>query len=119
MNRIWAGIDSGQTHHQCLVLDDSGATPLSRSVANDEPELLKLLAAVLALGDQVTWAVDMVGSTATEARARPTPATRSSSLTRLGSAAISRNPRPNDEATLELLHVRPDELALRPQLPDV
>ncbi|WP_148100444.1 transposase, partial [Streptomyces sp. NL15-2K] len=61
MNRIWAGIDSGKTHHHCLVLNESGETLLSRRVANDEPELLKLLASVLALGDQATWAVDMAG----------------------------------------------------------
>ena len=58
MNRIWAGIDSGKTHHHCLVLNEGGETLLSRRVANDEPELLKLLDAVLALGDQATWAVD-------------------------------------------------------------
>jgi transposase len=61
MNRIWAGIDSGKTHHHCLVLNEGGETLLSRRVANDEPELLVLLDAVLALGDQVTWAVDMAG----------------------------------------------------------
>lgn len=36
-----------------------GTELLSRRVANDEPELLQLLAEVLALGDEVTWAVDM------------------------------------------------------------
>ncbi|TDT97271.1 transposase IS116/IS110/IS902 family protein [Streptomyces sp. 846.5] len=59
MSRIWAGIDSGKTHHHCVVLDTDGAKLLSRRVANDEPELLQLLADVLALADQVTWAVDM------------------------------------------------------------
>jgi transposase len=61
MHRIWAGLDSGKTHHHCLVLNEGGETLLSRRVANDEPELLVLLDAVLALGDQVTWAVDMAG----------------------------------------------------------
>jgi transposase len=61
MNRIWAGIDSGKTHHHCVALSESGEMLLSRRVANDEPELLKLLDSVLALGDPVTWAVDMVG----------------------------------------------------------
>jgi hypothetical protein len=32
---------------------------LSRRVANDEPELLELLADVLALGDEVTWGIDL------------------------------------------------------------
>lgn len=61
MNRIWAGIDSGKTHHHCFVRNESGEMLLSRRIANDEPELLKLLDAVLPLGDQVTWAVDMAG----------------------------------------------------------
>ncbi|TWF73926.1 transposase [Streptomyces capillispiralis] len=42
MSRIWAGIDSGKGHHHGLVLDADGKTLLSRRVANDEPELLKL-----------------------------------------------------------------------------
>ncbi len=46
MSRTWAGIDAGKTHHHCVVLDD-------------EPELLQLIADVLALGDEVTWAIDL------------------------------------------------------------
>jgi hypothetical protein len=63
MSRIWAGIDSGKGHHHGLALDAEGKTLLSRRVANDEPELLKLIADVLALtdGDRVTWAIDMTG----------------------------------------------------------
>jgi hypothetical protein len=37
------GIDSGKGHHHGLVLDGDGKTLLSRRVANDEPELLKLI----------------------------------------------------------------------------
>jgi transposase len=59
MSRIWAGIGSGKTHHHCLVLDAGGTKLLSRRVVNDEPELLQLIADVLALADEVTWAVDM------------------------------------------------------------
>ncbi|MER6161475.1 IS110 family transposase [Streptomyces sp. NPDC001868] len=59
MSRIWAGVDAGKTHHHCVVLDAEGAKLLSRRVANDEPELLQLLADVLALGDETTWAVDL------------------------------------------------------------
>ena len=51
MNRIWAGIHSGKTHHQRLVLDQSGERRLSHRVANDEPELLKFLDSVRTLGD--------------------------------------------------------------------
>ncbi|MGW7002317.1 IS110 family transposase [Streptomyces sp. NPDC054933] len=42
MSRIWAGIDSGKSHHHGLAVDADGKTLLSRRVANDEPELLKL-----------------------------------------------------------------------------
>ncbi|MEJ8631986.1 IS110 family transposase [Streptomyces sp. MS2.AVA.5] len=63
MSRIWAGTDCGKTHHHTLVLDTEGGTLLSRRVANDEPELLKLIADVLDLagGRAVTWAIDMTG----------------------------------------------------------
>ena len=59
MTAIWAGIDAGKTHHHCVAIDESGRRLLSRRVANDEPELLELLAAVLALGDEVTWGIDL------------------------------------------------------------
>lgn len=63
MSRIWAGIESGKSHHHGLALDSNGTTLLSRRVANDEPELLKLIGDVLDLADgrQVTWAIDMSG----------------------------------------------------------
>ncbi|GAA1266412.1 hypothetical protein GCM10009646_62530 [Streptomyces aureus] len=44
MSRIWAGIDSGKGHHHRLAVDADGRTLLSRRVANDEPELVKLIA---------------------------------------------------------------------------
>ncbi|MFF1602846.1 IS110 family transposase [Streptomyces mirabilis] len=59
MATIWAGIDAGKTHHHCVAIDESGRRLLSRRVANDEPELLQLLADVLALGDEVTWGIDL------------------------------------------------------------
>lgn len=63
MSRIWAGTDCGKTHHHCLVLDSEGDTLLSRRMANDEPELLKLIGDVLDLADggRTTWALDMTG----------------------------------------------------------
>ncbi|AJF63283.1 hypothetical protein SVTN_00845 [Streptomyces vietnamensis] len=47
-----------------LDLDAEGSVLLSRRVANDEPELLTFIGAVLALADgsQVTWAIDMTGA---------------------------------------------------------
>ncbi len=60
MDTIWAGIDAGKTHHHWVAIDDSGRRLLSRRVANDEPELLELLDDVMALGDEVTWGIDLV-----------------------------------------------------------
>jgi transposase len=59
MAAIWAGIDAGKTHHHCVAIDESGQRLLSRRVANDEPELLELLANVLTLGETVTWGIDL------------------------------------------------------------
>lgn len=59
MAAIWAGIDAGKTHHHCVAIDESGRRLLSRRVANDEPELLQLLTDVLALGNEVTWGIDL------------------------------------------------------------
>ncbi|WP_406358553.1 IS110 family transposase [Streptomyces sp. NBC_00658] len=59
MAAIWAGIDAGKTHHHCVAIDESGHRLLSRRVANDEPEILELLATVLTLGDDVTWGIDL------------------------------------------------------------
>ncbi|WP_445402938.1 IS110 family transposase [Streptomyces sp. LE64] len=59
MVQIWAGTDIGKTHHHCVVLDTEGRKLLSRRVLNDEPELLALLADVLAIDENVVWAVDV------------------------------------------------------------
>jgi len=63
MRQIWAGIDAGKTHHHCVVIDAAGSRVLSRRVANDEPELLRLLTDVLELGE-VTWAIDLADGAA-------------------------------------------------------
>jgi transposase len=57
--RIWAGTDIGKTHHHCVVLDADGKRLLSRRVLNDEPELLALFADVMAINEDVVWAVDV------------------------------------------------------------
>lgn len=59
--RIWAGIDAGKGHHHCVVINDNGDRLLSRKVANDESEILDLLASVtdLAGDERVVWAVDI------------------------------------------------------------
>lgn len=58
MGQIWAGVDAGKTYHHCVVIDGDGRRLLSRRVANDEPELRKLMSDVLDLGE-ATWAIDV------------------------------------------------------------
>ncbi|MER5222034.1 IS110 family transposase [Streptomyces flaveus] len=64
MAAIWAGIDAGKTHHHCIAIDESGRRLLSRRVANDEPELLQLLADVMDLSEEVTWGIDLADGAA-------------------------------------------------------
>lgn len=61
MPKLWAGIDAGKTHHHCVAMTDDGTRVLSRRVANDETELLALIADVLVLaeGETVVWATDL------------------------------------------------------------
>jgi transposase len=63
--QIWSGVDIGKTHHHCVVLDAEGRRLLSRRVLNDEPELLALLADVLAIAEDAVWAVDVADGMAT------------------------------------------------------
>jgi transposase len=63
--QIWAGVDIGKTHHHCVVLDAEGKRLVSRRVLNDEPELLALLADVLAIDEDAVWAVDVADGMAT------------------------------------------------------
>ncbi|MGO4757424.1 IS110 family transposase, partial [Streptomyces sp. 2MCAF27] len=59
MAQIWAGTDIGKSHHHAVVLDAEGKRLLSRRVLNDEPELLALVSDVLAIDEDVVWAVDV------------------------------------------------------------
>lgn len=61
MPRLWAGIDAGKTNHHCVAIGEDGRRVLSRRVANDETELLALIADVLseAEGEEVVWATDL------------------------------------------------------------
>jgi hypothetical protein len=47
------GTDIGKNHYHCVVVDAEGKRLLSRRVRNDEPELLTLLADVLAIDEGV------------------------------------------------------------------
>lgn len=59
MPQTWAGVDIGKEHHHCVVIDAQGNRLLSRRVLNDETVLLELIADVLALSEDVLWAVDI------------------------------------------------------------
>ncbi len=59
MPQIWAGVDIGKTHHHCVVIDAEGGKLLSRRVLNDERVLLELIGEVVAMGEEVLWAVDL------------------------------------------------------------
>lgn len=63
MQHLWAGIDAGKNHHHCVVINEAGDRLLSKKIANDETEILNLIAEVCELTDdaQVTWATDMNG----------------------------------------------------------
>ncbi|AUH39055.1 IS110 family transposase [Streptomyces sp. CMB-StM0423] len=60
--RVWAGIDAGKGHHWAAVVDDTGATLWSKKIDNDESAILTALGEILALADQVHWAVDISGT---------------------------------------------------------
>ena len=59
---VWAGIDVGKTHHWVDVVDDCGATLLSRRVLNDQAEIEAVIAEIVALAEVVRWAADIIGS---------------------------------------------------------
>jgi transposase len=58
----WVGIDIGKTHHWVCVLDAGGAVLLSAKLANDENEIVALIATATGLAQQLVWAVDIIGS---------------------------------------------------------
>lgn len=59
VTEIWAGVDIGKTHHHAVVIDAEGERLLSRRIRNDETELLALMGDVLAISNDVLWAVDL------------------------------------------------------------
>ena len=59
MARSWAGMDIGKEHHHCVVIDAEGSRLLSRRVPNDETAPLALVSDVLAISEEVLWAVDL------------------------------------------------------------
>jgi transposase len=60
--RSWIGVDIGKTHHWVCALDANGQTLLSVKVANEEAEILALIASVGELAEEAIWAVDIIGA---------------------------------------------------------
>jgi len=58
----WVGVDVGKAHHWVCALGTDGRQLLSAKVANDETEILEVIATIGALADQAVWAVDIIGA---------------------------------------------------------
>lgn len=58
----WIGIDVGKMHHWVCVVGDDGKVLLSAKIANDEAEIVAVLARARSLAKQTVWAVDIIGS---------------------------------------------------------
>jgi transposase len=65
MEKAWAGVDAGKEFHWAHLLDASGRQLLSCRVENDEADILKLIDQALSLAEEVLWAVDQPGGSAT------------------------------------------------------
>src|SRR5215216_6088368 len=65
MDKAWAGLDAGKEFHWAHVLDASGRELLSCRVENDEADILRLIDEALSLAEEVLWAVDQPGGSAT------------------------------------------------------
>jgi len=58
----WAGIDVGKGHHWVCLIDETGSTLWSSKVVNDEAAILDAIGQVLPRAAQVSWAVDITGT---------------------------------------------------------
>jgi len=58
----WAGFDVGKGHHWVCLIDESGATLWSRKAVNDEAAIIEAIGEVLSRARQVSWAVDITGT---------------------------------------------------------
>lgn len=61
MAQLWAGIDAGKRTHHFVLIDGAGTVLLSRKVANDESDLLAVIADVFAIAEDrtVCFATDL------------------------------------------------------------
>ncbi|MFG1666281.1 IS110 family transposase [Streptomyces sp. Y7] len=62
LTHLWVGIDAGKAHHRLAAVDETGAPIWSKKVPNDESAILTALGEILALSDNVHWAVDIAGT---------------------------------------------------------
>jgi transposase len=62
LERAWAGVDIGKHHHHAVVVGGDGERLHSQRVANDEADLLALIANVDFLAGEVVWAIDLHSS---------------------------------------------------------
>ena len=62
LTQIWVGIDAGKTHHWMTAVDEVGAAVWNQKVPNDETTILDAIGTILALADQVHWAIDITGT---------------------------------------------------------
>ena len=58
----WVGIDAGKGHHWAAVVDEAGLIVWSHKIINDETAILHALSEILALADELHWAVDISGT---------------------------------------------------------
>jgi transposase len=58
----WVGIDVGKTHHWACMVDAEGKKLLSIKVANDEADIVALIADAGSQATQLVWAVDIIGA---------------------------------------------------------
>ena len=60
MANVWVGVDAGKQAHHAAAVDVEGRVLWSTRVANDEPGITELIGRI-DVGDEVVWAVDLVG----------------------------------------------------------
>jgi transposase len=58
----WVGIDVGKTHHWACMVDAEAKKLLSIKVANDEADIVALIADAGSQATQLVWAVDIIGA---------------------------------------------------------
>ena len=58
--KVWVGIDAGKDSHHAAAIDEAGQVLWSVRVANDQDTLVELVGRVPP-GDDVCWAVDLIG----------------------------------------------------------